>query len=90
MPQCRFDLLVNKLVDEKLSYCITLIFAQIRDGRRETDRLIGRYCGADETGRQPKSTGPGAVVIFHSDASGAAKGFTIAFNAKSSTYQQFS
>jgi len=62
-----------------------MILAQIRDGRRETSRLIGRYCGADETGRQPKSTGPGAAVMFHSDDTGGGKGFTMAFNAKTST-----
>ena len=59
---------------------------QIRDGRRESDRLIGRYCGSDETGHQPRTTGPGAVLIFHSDAARAGKGFTIAFNAKQSTF----
>jgi len=58
---------------------------QIRDGRRGTDRLIGRYCGSDETGHQLTTTVPGAVVRFHSDGSPGGQGFNIAFNAKQCT-----
>jgi len=55
---------------------------QIRDGRRGTDRVIGRYCGTDESGLQPRTTQSTGVVIFHSDGTRSGKGFLIPFHAK--------
>ena len=60
--------------------------AQIRDGRRGRDRLIGRYCGTLETALQPRTTGPAAVLRFHSDRSRGGKGFTITYHAKRCTH----
>ena len=34
---------------------------------------------------QPTTSGPAAVVTFHSDGSGSGRGFTLAYNAKRST-----
>ena len=67
--------------------CVTGCAAvvQIRDGRRESDRRIGRYCGSEESGLQPTTSGPAAVVMFHSDGSGGGKGFSLVYNTKRST-----
>ena len=65
-------------------YCWICLCMQIRDGRHEWNRVIGRYCGSDETGLQPRTTGPAAIVQFHSDSSRRARGFSAVFNAKRS------